>query len=137
MKPGEYETVARRLYEVFSSAPRAGKGEGQPAQPRVDISGTWDVDIEYEVGSARHKLFLAANGNHITGSHQGWAYQGDLRGEIDGDHLKLRSSLPADGNQLSYTFTGSVSADSISGDVALGEYGRGRWRARRHGPASA
>lgn len=136
MKPGEYQMVARRLYEVFSSAPRPGKKEGQPAQPVADISGTWDVEIEYEVGSAPHKLFLAANGNHVTGSHQGWAYQGDLHGEIDGDQVKLRSSLPADGNRLSYTFTGSVSADGISGDVALGEYGRARWRARRHGSTS-
>ena len=137
MKPGEYQIVARRLYEVFSSARPPGRKESRPAQPVADISGTWDVELEYEVGSARHKLFLAASGNHVTGSHQGWAYQGDLRGEIDGDQVKLRSSLPADGNRLSYTFTGSVSADSISGDVALGEYGRARWRARRHGSASA
>ncbi len=137
MKPGEYQVVARRLYEVFSSASPRGPKESQPARPAVDISGTWDVEIEYEVGSARHKLFLAANGNHIAGSHQGWAYQGDLKGEIDGDRVKLRSSLPADGNQLSYTFTGSAQADGISGEVALGEYGHARWHARRHGPASA
>ena len=49
----------------------------------MDLSGVWDVDIDYAVGSARHKLFLTANGNRITGSHAGWAFQGDLKGDID------------------------------------------------------
>jgi len=132
MKPGEHQIVARRLYEVLSSAQAAKRQTREPAAATADISGIWEVEIEYEVGSARHKLFLAAHGNHITGSHQGWAYQGDLKGEIEGDRVKLHSSLPADGNQLSYTFTGSLSQDSIAGEVAMGEYGRARWKARRH-----
>jgi len=98
----------------------------------VDISGAWDVDIEYEVGSSRHKLFLVAHGNRVTGFHEGWAYRGDLTGEMDGSGVRLRSSLPADGNHLSYVFSGVATEDGISGDVELGEYGRARWRARRH-----
>jgi hypothetical protein len=90
------------------------------------------VEIQYEVGSARHKLFLTADGNRIAGSHTGWAYQGDLRGEISGSRVTLRSTLPADGNTLGYSFTGSLSGQEISGDVRIGEYGSGKWRARRH-----
>jgi L-seryl-tRNA(Ser) seleniumtransferase len=136
MKPGEHQVVDRRLYELFSSAPPPAEKKKQAVPPSANLSGTWDVDIEYEVGAARHRLFLAASGNHLTGSHQGWAFQGDLTGEIDGGCVKLRSSLPAEGNRLSYMFTGSVSAESISGDVELGEYGRARWHARRHGSPS-
>jgi D-glucosaminate-6-phosphate ammonia-lyase len=131
MKPGEYKVVARRLHEVFSAAPaRAEMPQQRP--PTVDISGVWDVDIEYEVGSSRHKLLLVAHGNRVTGFHEGWAYRGELTGEMGGSGVKLRSSLPADGNHLSYVFSGVVTEDEISGDVELGEYGRARWRARRH-----
>jgi len=136
MKPGEHEIVARRLYEVFSSAPKA-KQEHVPQPPTLNISGTWDVDVEYEVGSARHRLFLVVDGNRITGSHTGWAYQGDLKGDIDGDQVRLRSTLPADGNVLNFAFTGSVTSSiqgqSIAGDAQIGEYGSAKWRARRHG----
>lgn len=135
LKPGEHTIVARRLSEVLSAAPRARTDKPKRATPVGDISGVWDVDVEYEVGSARHKLFLNANGNHVTGSHEGWAYQGDLAGEVDGNDVKLRSSLPADGNRLSYTFTGTLSGSAMSGTVEIGEYGRGRWRARRHSDA--
>jgi L-seryl-tRNA(Ser) seleniumtransferase len=131
LKPGEHEIVARRLYEVFSSAPQA-KPEKTLQPAASNISGTWDVDVEYEVGSARHRLFLVVDGNRISGSHAGWAYQGDLKGEIDGDRVRLRSTLPADGNTLSYTFTGSIAGQSISGDVQIGEYGSAKWRAQRH-----
>ena len=129
MKPGEYKIVADRLFQVFSSAPPAKPA--QPlASPTTNIAGVWDVDIEYEVGGARHKLFLNVTGNQIAGTHQGWAYEGDLKGQIDGDKVRFRSTLPADGNVLNYTFTGSAS--TMSGDVQFGEYGRGRWRASRH-----
>jgi len=131
MKAGEHKIVAQRLHEVFSSAP-ARTEIPQQHPPAVDISGAWDVDIDYEVGSSRHKLFLVTHGNRVTGFHEGWAYRGDLTGEMDGSMMKLRSSLPADGNHLFYVFSGVVTEDGISGDVELGEYGRARWRAQRH-----
>jgi D-glucosaminate-6-phosphate ammonia-lyase len=130
MKPGEYKIVARRLYEVLSSARTRAK-EPVPDPPSMNISGQWEVEIQYEVGSARHRLVLDADGNRILGTHTGWAYQGDLKGEISGDRVKLRSTLPADGNVLSYVFTGSAAEQGISGDVRIGEYGTAKWRARR------
>jgi uncharacterized pyridoxal phosphate-dependent enzyme len=133
MKPGEYQVVADRLFKVLSSAPAADpKPAKSHAAPSTNIAGVWEVDIDYEVGAARHKLFLAVDGNGISGSHQGWAYSGDLRGEIDGNRVKFRSRLPADGNEIIYTFEGSVSGSDMQGDLKIGEYGRARWRAVRH-----
>jgi len=132
MKPGDHRIVAQRLHEVLAGASHPAEKKAKLNPPSLDISGTWEVEIEYEVGSARHKLFLAAHGNQIAGSHQGWAYEGDLKGVIDGDRVRLRSSLPADGNVLHYTFTGAVSGQSLSGEVDLGEYGHARWHAHRH-----
>src|SRR5262249_17668424 len=114
MKPGEYKVVARRLHEVFSAAP--ARTEIPTPSACRGYFRAWDVDIEYEVGSSRDKLFLVAHGNRVTGFHEGWAYRGDLTGEMDGSGVRLRSSTE----------------DGISGDVELGEYGRARWRARRH-----
>lgn len=132
MKPGEHKIVARRLAEVLSSAPKTRDRKPELARPAADLSGAWDVEVAYEVGRSNHKLFLTAAGNKVTGSHEGWAYQGDLRGEIDGSRVRLRSSIPAEGTHLTYTFTGSAAGDTMSGDVDLGEYGKARWKARRH-----
>jgi len=130
LKPGEHRVVAHRLYEVFSSAPKPS--EPPPSAPAlVDLTGTWDVDVQYEVGFARHKLVLVSKGNDVSGSHEGWAYHGVLTGAIDGAHVKFRSSHPADGNTLSYTFTGAASPQTMSGALELGEYGHAKWSARR------
>ena len=101
--------------------------------PAADVSGVWAVEVQYEVGSARHQLFLNAKGNHVTGTHEGWAYKGDLHGHVDGGKVKLQSMLPADGNTLHYTFVGTIAEGRMGGDVMLGEYGKGKWTAVRQG----
>lgn len=132
LKPGEYKTVAQRLYEILHSAPSGGQTKPALSTPAFDISGTWDTEIEYDAGSARHQLFLTAKGNEVAGSHSGWAFRGDLRGSVDGVRVKLRSVLPAEGTHLAYTFTGTLEENKMSGQVDLGEYGQARWRATRH-----
>jgi D-glucosaminate-6-phosphate ammonia-lyase len=129
MKAGEYEVVARRLHEIFVAAPKKGP-KRILRQPSRSLAGTWEMDIDYETGSARHQLVLAVNGNIISGAHTGWAYQGDIEGEIDGDRVRFRSTLPADGNVLTYSFEGAVSTSELSGRVQIGDYGSGKWRAR-------
>jgi D-glucosaminate-6-phosphate ammonia-lyase len=133
MKPGEYKIVAQRLYDILRAAPKPGnKSKPQLVRPAIDISGTWDVEIQYEVGSASHKLFLAAKENRVSGSHQGWASRGDLTGQMNGDRVELRSSLPAESTRLSYLFQGTAAGDTMAGTVNLGEYGTARWSARRN-----
>ncbi|MDQ6706143.1 MAG: aminotransferase class V-fold PLP-dependent enzyme [Acidobacteriota bacterium] len=135
LKPGEYKIVATRLAQVLSATTRTNADFSKLIASPADISGVWDVDIQYEVGSSHHKLFLNAKENRVAGSHEGWAYHGDLTGEIDGNHVRLRSSLPAEGQRLSYTFTGTVSGNVMSGGVDVGEYGKGQWSARWHAAA--
>jgi D-glucosaminate-6-phosphate ammonia-lyase len=133
LKPGEYKIVAQRLAEVLRSAPAATPREkARPAAPATDIAGLWDADIQYEVGSARHKLQLTTNGNSVAGSHAGWAYKGDIKGSIDGSRVELRTTMPCEGTHLTYRFTGTVAGDQMSGDVSLGEYGHARFTARRN-----
>ena len=91
------------------------------------------VEVMSELKNIGKEVKIIVHGVSLSiGSHEGWAYQGDLFGEVDGNHVRLHSSLPADGNRLSYTFTGTLSGNEMSGGVEIGEYGAARWRARRH-----
>ena len=134
MKLDEYKVVAQRLHEIFSNPPKPA-GKPAVAPPSVDLAGRWDVEVQYEVGSAKHKLFLTPKGSQVAGAHQGWAFEGELTGRINGDQVEFRSVLPAGGQRLNYTFTGQVAGDSMSGDLDLGEYGRAKWSAHRHSMA--
>jgi L-seryl-tRNA(Ser) seleniumtransferase len=131
MKPGDDKIVARRLAEVFRTAP-LGRQPKPPAPPVVDVSGRWDMDITFARGATRHTLFLHADRSRITGLHLGRVLKGDLRGTIDGERIELSSTVAHEGTSLRYAFRGSASGERMEGDVDLGEYGRADWTARRH-----
>ena len=71
----------------------------------------------------------------MEGSHIGRRLQGAVSGTVDGDRVRLHSSLPTEGTQLTYTFDGRVrfldGRQTLEGEVSLGEYGKARWMARR------
>ena len=100
---------------------RQGDSTGRAS---VEIAGRWDVSVQYESGSAEHKLFLATKGNKVSGTHMGWAFEGDLSGSIDGDKVELRTALPAGGQRLTYGFSGRVTGDTMSRRS-------GSWRVRQ------
>jgi L-seryl-tRNA(Ser) seleniumtransferase len=130
IKQGDHLLVARRLREVFSQAPKGGQ-KPAPSPPSVDVAGRWDVDVAFACGSARHTMILDVKDNRVSGLHLGRKARGDLSGTIDGGNIQMRSVLPCEGVNLSYRFTGQISADRISGDIDLGEYGKARWTAKR------
>src|SRR5262245_47817294 len=133
LKPGDEKIIADRLSAVLSAPPNL-KSQESPKAPVIDLTGLWDVQIEFRAGTGEHSLSLQQRGNSIEGIHRGEFVARDLTGTIDGDAVQLRSSLPerAIGNALSFTFTGKIENDSMSGELDMGEYLKARWSAKRH-----
>jgi seryl-tRNA(Sec) selenium transferase len=132
MSPGDEKVVAERLFAVLSKPPRVE--EKPPAAPAADLSGTWDVRIQYAASVSTHRLDLRQRGNDLDGTHQGDFVSRDLRGTIDGDSVRFRSSWEH-GDSVNYTFSGKVSGDEMAGELSLGEYLDARFTAKRHGRA--
>jgi L-seryl-tRNA(Ser) seleniumtransferase len=129
MAPGEEETVAERLFAVLSNPPRVV--DEPQAPPAADLSGTWDVRIEYAASVSTHRLDVRQRGNDLDGTHQGDFVFRDLRGTIDGERVSIRSHWEH-GDALEYTFTGRLSGEGFSGELSLGEYLDARFEATRH-----
>jgi seryl-tRNA(Sec) selenium transferase len=134
MAPGDEKVVAERLFVVLSNPPKVE--EKPPAPPAADLTGTWDVRIQYAASVSIHRLHVRQKGNDLDGVHQGDFESRDLRGTIDGDAVRIRSSWEH-GDSLNYTFTGKVTGDEVAGDVSLGEYLDARFTAKRHAPGRA
>ena len=134
MAPGDAETIAERLRAVLSNPPRVA--DKPPAPPTADLSGTWDVRIEYAASASTHRLDLRQRGNDLDGTHEGDFVSRDCRGTIDGDAVRIHSSWEH-GDSLEYTFTGRVGGDEIAGALSLGEYLDARFHATRHSPGRA
>jgi len=129
MQPGEDKIVADRLYAVLSQ--KRSPKSNSPGAPAANLSGRWDVEMEFFSSKGRHTLFLVQEGNQLRGSHKGDFSTRDLFGTIEGSEVKLRSQLSLPGDSLTYTFAGALAGDTISGAVYMGEYLNAKFAAKR------
>jgi D-glucosaminate-6-phosphate ammonia-lyase len=130
MQPGEEKVVAERLHAVLSQK-RSPKPTETPA-PAANLSGRWDVNIDFFSSKGQHTLFLTQEGNRISGSHKGDFAVRDIFGTIEGDQVKLRSQLSTPGDSLGFIFAGTLSGDAISGSIFMGEYLNAKFAAKRN-----
>jgi L-seryl-tRNA(Ser) seleniumtransferase len=127
---GEEKIVADRIHALLKDPPRAT--EPLPAPPAADLTGQWDVRIEYAAGTSSHSLHLMQKESRLSGSHQGDFVSRDLSGTIEGDAVRIASDYAeSHGDALSYTFSGKVTGDEISGTLEMGEYRGARFSAKR------
>jgi uncharacterized pyridoxal phosphate-dependent enzyme len=131
MMPGDDKIVAARMYEVLSRPPKFTSPE-QPSGTPADVAGQWEMEMQFQRGSAAHVMILEQRGSSLVGTHRGEFVTGDLSGYVAGNQVRFHSSQKIEGTRLSYEFTGAVDGDRMSGTVDMGEYGPARWTARRH-----
>jgi L-seryl-tRNA(Ser) seleniumtransferase len=132
MQPGDAKVVADRLHAVLSAAPKSRLVK-ETNPPAADISGEWDVRIDFVGGSSTHTLFLRQEANRLEGTHRGDYVARDLSGSISGDAVRMTSRYTEQhGDALMFTFSGSVNGDSMAGDLDMDEYLKAKWSATRH-----
>ena len=56
----------------------------------------------------------------------------DVAGTMEGDQVKLRSQLSAPGDSVGFIFAGSLSSDTLSGAIYMGEYLNAKFTAKRN-----
>lgn len=130
MMPGDDKVVAEALHTTLSHPP-AFSDPVIPSGSPASIGGIWNVTVTYLRGEGRQRLLLEQQNGDVVGVHQGEIYQGNLKGIVHAQQVKLRSALPVGGNEIPYIFEGTVDGDTMSGTVALGEYGKAGWKATR------
>ncbi len=131
MQPGEDKVVADRVYGVLSQKRSPKPQEMKP--PASNISGRWDVMVEFYSSKSPYTWMIAQDGNWLEGSHSGeFSSPRELVGTIEGDNVMLRSgtsNLP--GDRITFTYTGTLSGDTMSGSIYMVEYGMAKFTALR------
>ncbi|MDZ4800934.1 MAG: aminotransferase class V-fold PLP-dependent enzyme [Bryobacteraceae bacterium] len=131
MNPGEEKIVGDRLASLLSSPPKRPQPD-TTSEPAANLSGRWDVHIDFVHGSADHVVLFEQKGSQLDGTHFGEHVEGNLRGSVNGTGVGFRSAQRFEGTSLRYKFEGTVQGDQLAGTVNLGEYGLARWKAVRH-----
>jgi uncharacterized pyridoxal phosphate-dependent enzyme len=134
MQPGDASVVASRIHALLSQT-RTPRPTALAA-PAATLAGRWDVEIEFFSSTSRHAFAIEQDGNWLQGSHQGDFSTRDMVGTIEGNEVKLRSAEHRLGIGVTFTFVGTVSGDTLSGQVYMGEYLNATFTAKRHAYAA-
>jgi enterochelin esterase-like enzyme len=113
----------------------------------ADVSGTWKVDFDTQIGLQKYTFALEQNGTNLTGKANA-----ELNGEkrevqlkeakLDGDTLSFVELLNFQGTELRITYTGKIAPNEIKftrkvGDFATEEASAKRDAATSTAPAAA
>ena len=102
LSPGDERIVADRLHAVLTNAsPRSATTAMAP--PATDLSGQWEVRIEYAAGVATHVFHLRQRDHEIDGAHQGNFVTRNLSGTIRGDAVRIRNPFHNDRRSHAYS----------------------------------
>jgi len=121
MQPGDEKIAADAIYKILANPPKFATPV--IAAPEATVSGTWNVELKFLSGSARHTVTLEQNGAKLTGSHKGDTIAGNLNGTVEGKQVNFRSNQRIQGTSLSFNFNGIAEGNIIKGKVSLAEYG--------------
>jgi len=120
MRPGDAEVVAARVQGILTASQPPRPATLLP--PAANVSGHWELRIQYFASSSLHRLVLRQEGNWVDGTHQSDFSVQPLHGTVEGDQVRLRSDVHRPGDWVPFIFAGAATADRLEGTVHLGEY---------------
>lgn len=130
MQPGDDKIVADRIYKILSQKYEKKNSVIEP--PAADLTGQWDVSVEFYSGKGEHKFYLGKQeDNDIKGTHKSTFSLLDIAGRIEGNKVKLQSFYNENAQSIPYIFDGIIEGDSFSGILYMGEYRSASFIAKR------
>lgn len=130
MQPGDDKVVADRIVAVLSEKRPAPTKDLKA--PSVTLKGHWDMEVKFFSSVSKQSIIIEQDGNWLEGSHKGEFSVRDLQGIVEGNEIKMRSSDRQIADNITFSFSGTVKDDVMSGSVYMGEYMTATFTAKRH-----
>ncbi len=97
----------------------------------ADMTGTWAVTVETEMGSGTPSFDLVEEGGKLSGTYNGQMGSMPISGTIDDKTFKLVINVDAQGQSMAIEYAGSVDGDSIEGKLDFGGMGGGTFTGKK------
>ena len=92
-----------------------------PAHAQVDMTGTWEFDVDVQGSVTNPSMTLEQDGNDITGTYSSETLgEADVTGTVDGNSVTITFEVDFGGQGGTVTYDGTVNADGMwSGAFSL------------------
>ena len=115
-----------------TKAPQSAPPPPPPAAAKVtDVSGTWELNVESPMGSRASDAVFTQTGETLGGKMVSPRGEVPLTGTVSGDTVKFGINVNVQGQNLQIDYTGTVTGDTMSGTVAFGSFGDGKFTGKR------
>jgi hypothetical protein len=127
------EETAIRYTFVEGSLEVGKKASGSGEAPAVNLTGTWELSIDSEMGSMSAKMILTQDGAEFVGSMSSDFGESKIKdGVVSGNDVTFVVVFSAGGESTDLEFTGTAEGDQASGS-SDGPFGSISWTAKRSG----
>ena len=107
-------------------------GAGVRAQDKVDVTGTWLLQVETAQGGGSPTFTFKQTGDKIEGTYEGTFGKSDkVKGTVTGNKVQWSFTADAQGTQLNIVYNGTVEKDTMKGTVTLGDLGEGTFTGKK------
>lgn len=118
------------------TAKRAGKAAAASAPVAssttnaVDVSGSWEVEVQTDQGSGSPSFTFKQDGEKLTGNYKGTFGEAPVNGTIKGD--KIEFSIKVSGQiEGTVVYSGTTDGKTMKGKVSLAGLGEGTFTGKK------
>jgi hypothetical protein len=116
----------------FVAALAIAVGISQAGQAKVDVTGTWNFDVQTSAGNGAPTMTFKQAGEKLTGHYTGTFGEADLEGTVKGNQIAFSFSADLQGTSLTSEYKGTVeSATSMKGTLEISGLGSGTFTAKK------
>lgn len=101
------------------------------ASAQTSVAGDWDGSFNTPGGARPFKVVLAVDGEKLTGTARRSSGDVPLTGTIKGDLINFSYTINYGGHDLTLSYSGKVTGDSMSGTISFGGQAEETWSAKR------
>ena len=115
------------LFVGFSLVGAFGANLAMAADDKIDVTGTWNVEIELAGQSGKPVFTFKQEGEKLSGKYMGQFGEADVTGTLKGNAIEF--SFEAQGAKVVYK--GTVDKDTMKGQADYAGQAMGDWKAKK------
>jgi hypothetical protein len=119
------------LISACASTSSTSSSSQRPAAGGPDLSGTWELTTESQVGTEQSEMTVRQTGTALAGTISGRAGKVGYTGSVDGSAVAFDFVLEVRGMELKLDYSGLLEGDTMKGKAVFGQFGEGTFTAKR------
>ena len=97
----------------------------------VNVTGYWEMTITTPRGERTLDVNFKQEGKKLTVTMQDRRGEVTAEGTVKGNEIEWTITRSTPRGEFTMTYTGKIEGDTMSGEVQMGDFGSGEWKAKK------